>query len=72
MKKSFLTAGAAVWVCLSPLPIQADEYVWDNQHNNGIWNDPVNWGRTNNSGYNVAPTALDSAVFLRTFRRRER
>ena len=58
-------ASASFCAHLSLLPLRADVYVWDNQNNNGFWNDPVNWGRTNNSSYNVAPTANDSAVFLK-------
>jgi fibronectin-binding autotransporter adhesin len=48
---------------LLALPVHADPYVWDNENNNGIWNDPVNWGLLNNPGYNIAPTAADSAIF---------
>ena len=61
----FYAACAALCTCLPPLPLEAAEYVWDNQNGNGIWNDPVNWGLTNNAGYNVAPTASDTATFLR-------
>ena len=53
--------------CLSPLPIHAADYVWDNQAGNGIWNNPVNWGLQGNSGYNVAPTASDGTIFLKNF-----
>ena len=67
MKKTFLTACAFLCACLSPLPIQAADYVWDNQAGNGIWNNPVNWGLQGNSGYNVAPTASDGAIFLKNF-----
>ena len=63
MKKTFLAACAFLCAGLFPLPIQADPYVWDNQNNNGIWNDPVNWGILNNPNTNVAPTAADSAIF---------
>ena len=61
----FYAACASFCTGLSPLPIQAAEYVWDNGDGNGIWNDPVNWGLTNNFGYNVAPTASDTAAFIR-------
>ena len=42
---------------------RADPYVWDNQNNNGIWTDPVNWGLLNTPGLNLEPTAADSAIF---------
>jgi autotransporter-associated beta strand protein len=63
MEKTFLTACASLCACLLTLPIQADPYIWDNQNNNGIWNDPVNWGINGNPNNNVAPTAGDSAIF---------
>jgi len=53
--------------CLLALTLHADGYVWDNGGATGIWNDSVNWGKTNNAGYNVAPTALDGAIFLKNF-----
>jgi len=55
---------------LSPLAVQAADYVWDNQNGNGIWNDPVNWGLIVNNvldkEYNVEPTAADTAIFRTT------
>ena len=63
MEKAFLAACASLCACLLPLPVQADPYIWDNQNNNSIWNDPVNWGTNNNPGYNMAPTATDVAIF---------
>ena len=67
MKKTFLTACATLCLHLSPLPIQAADYIWDKLNNNGIWNDPVNWGINGNPDYNVAPTASDGAIFLKNF-----
>ncbi len=67
MSKAFPATCAAVCACLSPLPTQAADYVWDNQNGNGLWNDPVNWGLQGTSGYNVAPTASDAAIFLKNF-----
>ena len=66
MRTTFLSACA--WLCASllPLPAQADPYIWDNQNGNGIWNDPANWGINNSPGYNLAPTAADSAIFRNT------
>jgi fibronectin-binding autotransporter adhesin len=58
---AFLGAG------LAPSPLSAADYVWDNQAGNSLWNDPVNWGLQGNSGYNVAPTAADGAIFLKNF-----
>jgi autotransporter-associated beta strand protein len=67
MKTTLLTGCTWLCACLLPLLAKADDYVWDNQNGNGLWNDPVNWGRTNNAGYNVAPTAADGAIFRRNF-----
>src|SRR5262245_45416233 len=66
MKKTFPAICACLLACLLPLRTLADAYIWDNQNNNGIWQDPVNWGINNNAGYNVAPTAGDSAIFRNT------
>ncbi len=63
MRKTFLVVCASLGAGLFPLPIQADPYVWDNQHGNGIWNDAANWGINGNPGYNRAPTAGDTALF---------
>jgi len=64
MKKTFLTACTSLGMSLLSLPIQAGTpVIWDNQDNNGIWNDPVNWGILNNKNYNVAPLAGDTAIF---------
>jgi autotransporter-associated beta strand protein len=63
LKKSFLTGCAALCTGLASLQVQAGSYIWDNQNNNGIWNDPVNWGILNNPGYNVAPVAGDTVIF---------
>ncbi len=63
MKWTLPAACAFLCAWLFPLVMQADPYVWDNQNNNGIWNDPVNWGILNNPNTNVAPTAADSAIF---------
>jgi autotransporter-associated beta strand protein len=67
MKTTFLAACACLCACLPPLPLAANEYIWDNQNGNGLWNDPVNWGISGNQGYNTAPTTADSAIFLRNF-----
>ena len=61
--KTCLATCAFLGACLIPLPIEATPLIWDNQNNNGIWNDPVNWGTNHNAGYNVAPTLADSAIF---------
>ena len=63
MKKTLLTACASLCACLLPLTIQAMPDIWDNQDNNGIWNDPVNWGTNGNPNWNQAPTTADSAIF---------
>jgi len=62
-RSSFRVAFALLCACPLPLSLRADEYVWDNENNNGIWNDPVNWGLVDNEGYNVEPTATDAAIF---------
>jgi fibronectin-binding autotransporter adhesin len=63
MKKTFLLACALSCASLLPAPARADSYVWDNQNNNGIWNDPVNWGLINTPGVDVQPTITDAAIF---------
>jgi len=65
MKKILLPIFAALCACLSPLPLQAAYYAFDNQAGDWNWNNPVNWGLTNNSGYNVEPTASDTAAFVK-------
>ena len=61
MKKILVALFAALCACLSPLPLQADYYAFDNAAGDWNWNNPVNWGLTNNAGYNVEPTAADTA-----------
>ncbi len=62
MKKLLIAAVTALCAVIS-FPTHADPYVWDNENNNGNWNDPVNWGILNTPGYNVEPTAVDVAIF---------
>jgi len=50
-------------ILLLPIQVAADTYLWDNQHLNGIWNDPVNWGLNSDRDYNKVPTLIDTAVF---------
>jgi len=56
---------AALSFCLASFACRAAHYVWDNGSGSGIWNNAVNWGLTNNPGYNVEPTASDGAIFLK-------
>lgn len=47
----------AVFLCVTAARLPSAEYYWDNQAQNGLWNDPVNWSA------NLAPTASDGAWF---------
>jgi autotransporter-associated beta strand protein len=67
MKKTFLAACATLCAFLSPLPIRAADYIWDQSGNDGNWNDPGNWGISGNQNYDVEPTASDGAIFLKNF-----
>jgi len=48
-------------------PGPADDYVWTTKTATASGIDPVNWDETNNSAYNVAPTASDGAIFRKNF-----
>jgi autotransporter-associated beta strand protein len=63
MNNLLLAISFALAASLAQVQLPAASYIWDNQNNNGIWNDPVNWGILNNPGYNVAPAAGDTVIF---------
>jgi len=63
MKKTLLIICTFCCISLLSVPANADSYVWDNDNNNGIWNDPVNWGIIHLPGVNIEPTITDAAIF---------
>jgi len=64
-KTTSLVSCAIVCAGLLPFPVQAAYYAYDNEAGDWNWNNPVNWGLTNNAGYDVEPTAADTAAFER-------
>jgi autotransporter-associated beta strand protein len=44
-----------------------NNYIWDNQAGDELWNNPVNWGILGNPDFNQAPTLSNMVTFRRNF-----